>query len=314
MATQMSSAATVPVPTRPAVKTRRSVNARQVIRYGLLYAFLIALSIIFLFPFYSMVIGSMMPKDELFRLYPVLWPPDGPTLTAYRLLLKIDVTTTIQNLERFHILRYIFNSLLLATVAVLLQVFFNTLAGYVFAKRQFPFKNQLFAFILLTMLMPTAINFVPFYILIGRLGWMNTYLPFWIPGAASAFGIFMMRQFIVSTIPDELIDSATIDGASQIMIVTRIVMPIMAGGMVVLGILGFVSVYNEFVLSSLILKDNDIRTVQVALANFKGTSIRAPMYDLMFAGSVMATIPLLLIFFVFQRKIIQGIMSGAIKG
>ncbi len=314
MATQMSSAARVPASTRPAVKSRRGVNARQVISYGLLYVFLITLSVIFLFPFYSMVIGSLMPKDELFRLYPVLWPPDGPTLTAYRLLLKIDVTTTIQNLERFHILRYIFNSLLLATVAVLLQVFFNTLAGYVFAKRQFPFKNQLFAFILLTMLMPTAINFVPFYILIGRLGWMNTYLPFWIPGAASAFGIFMMRQFIVSTIPDELIDSATIDGASQIVIVTRIVMPIMAGGMVVLGILGFVGVYNEFVLSSLILKDNDIRTVQVALANFKGTSIRAPMYDLMFAGSVMATIPLLLIFFVFQRKIIQGIMSGAIKG
>lgn len=314
MATQMSSAASVPASIRPAVKTSRKISARQVVSYGLLYAFLIVLSVVFLFPFYSMVIGSLMPKDELFRLYPVLWPPDGPTLSAYRLLLKIDVSTTIQNLERFHILRYIFNSLLLATVAVLLQVFFNTLAGYVFAKRQFPFKNQLFTFILLTMLMPTAINFVPFYILIGRLGWMNTYLPFWIPGAASAFGIFMMRQFIVSTIPDELIDSATIDGASQIMIVTRIVMPIMAGGMVVLGILGFVGVYNEFVLSSLILKDNDIRTVQVALANFKGTSIRAPMYDLMFAGSVMATIPLLLVFFIFQRKIIQGIMSGAIKG
>lgn len=313
MATHMSSAAAA-VSAGPVVKTRRSINVRQVVSYGFLYAFLILLSVAFLFPFYSMVIGSLMPKEELFRLYPVLWPPDGPTLTAYRLLLKIDVTTTIQNLERFHILRYIFNSLLVATVAVLLQVFLNTLAGYVFAKRQFPFRNQLFAFILLTMLMPTAINFVPFYILIGQLNWMNTYWPFWIPGAATAFGIFMMRQFIVSTIPDELIDSATIDGASQFTIVTRIVMPIMAGGMVVLGILGFVSVYNEFVLSSLILRDNDIRTVQVALANFKGTSIRAPMYDLMFAGSVMATIPLLLIFFIFQRRIIQGIMSGAIKG
>lgn len=314
MATHMSSAAAAPVSAGPVVKTRRSINVRQVVSYGFLYAFLILLSVAFLFPFYSMVIGSLMPKEELFRLYPVLWPPDGPTLTAYRLLLKIDVTTTIQNLERFHILRYIFNSLLVATVAVLLQVFLNTMAGYVFAKRQFPFKNQLFAFILLTMLMPTAINFVPFYILIGQLNWMNTYWPFWIPGAATAFGIFMMRQFIVSTIPDELIDSATIDGASQFTIVTRIVMPIMAGGMVVLGILGFVSVYNEFVLSSLILRNNDIRTVQVALANFKGTSIRAPMYDLMFAGSVMATVPLLLIFFIFQRRIIQGIMSGAIKG
>jgi ABC-type glycerol-3-phosphate transport system permease component len=124
----------------------------------------------------------------------------------------------------------------------------------------------------------------------------------------------MMRQFIVSTIPDELIDSARIDGASQIGIVFRIVMPIMAGGMVVLGILSFVASYNEFVLASLVLTRPELRTVQVALANFRGSMIRAPQYDLMFAGSVMATIPLLVIFFVFQRKIIEGVMSGAIKG
>ncbi len=292
----------------------------NIVRYGILYFILILLALFFLFPFYSMVIGSLMPKEELFKSYPQLWPPNGPQLTAYRLLLGLASpdeikATNLQNLKNYNILRYIFNTLLLAGVAVALQVFFNTLAGYTFAKRQFPFKDKLFSVVLTTLLLPTAINFVPFYLEVTVLfNWKNTYWPFWIPSLATAFGIFMMRQFIASTIPDELIDSATIDGASQIQIATRIVMPIMAGGMVVLGILTFVAVYNEFLLASLIIDKPDLRTVQLFLSSFKAASTRAPMYDLLFAGSVMSTIPLLIIFFVFQRKLVEGVMSGAIKG
>ena len=303
------------IPTLGSTKKQVLVKGRLglTIGYILLYAFLIILSLTFFFPFYSMVIGSLMPKEELFKLYPQLWPPNGPTFNAYQILLHL-ISANQQNMQNFEMLRYIFNSLLMGTVTVALQLFFNTLAGYTFAKRNFPFKNQLFSVILMTLLMPTAMNFIPFFLLMGELKWINTYLPFWIPGAANAFGIFMMRQFIVSTIPDELIDSARIDGASQIGIVFRIVMPIMAGGMVVLGILSFVASYNEFVLATLVLTKSELRTVQVALANFRGSMIRAPQYDLMFAGSVMATIPLLVIFFVFQRRIIEGVMSGAIKG
>ena len=292
----------------------------NIVRYGILYFILILLALFFLFPFYSMVIGSLMPKEELFKSYPQLWPPNGPQLTAYRLLLGLASpdeikATNLQNLKNYNILRYIFNTLLLAGVAVALQVFFNTLAGYTFAKRQFPFKDKLFSVVLTTLLLPTAINFVPFYLEVTVLfNWKNTYWPFWIPSLATAFGIFMMRQFIASTIPDELIDSATIDGASQIQIATRIVMPIMAGGMVVLGILTFVAVYNDYLLPTLIIDKPDMRTVQLFLANFKSATIRAPLYDLLFAGSVMATIPLLIIFFVFQRKLVEGVMSGAVKG
>lgn len=302
---------------QPTGKTR---SLRRIVGYGLLYAFLIILAVIFMFPFYSMLIGSLMPKEELFKSYPQLWPPDGPRLTAYRLLLQIAspeevADSGLQNISNYNFVRYIFNTLLIASVAVALQVFFNTLAGYTFAKRNFPFKNQLFSVILATLLLPTAINFVPFYLLVAAtLGWKDTYWPFWIPSLATAFGIFMMRQFIASTIPDELIDSATMDGASQFTIVTRIVMPIMAGGMVVLGILTFVAVYNEYILTNLIISKPDLRTVQLFLANFKQATIRAPLYDLLFAGSVMATIPLLILFFVFQRKLVEGVMSGAIKG
>ncbi len=286
----------------------------------LLYAVLIVLALIFLFPFYSMLIGSLMPKEELFKSYPQLWPPNGPQLTAYRLLLGLGTpeeiaATGLQNINNYNFPRYVFNTLLVAGVAVALQVFFNTLAGYTFAKRNFPFKNQLFSVVMATLLLPTAINFVPFYLQMAvTFNWKNTYWPFWLPSMATAFGIFMMRQFISSTIPDELIDSATIDGASPIQIVTRIVMPIMAGGMVVLGILTFVGVYNEYILTSLIIDKPDLRTVQLFLSNFKAGTIRAPLYDLLFAGSVMATIPLLIIFFVFQRKLVEGVMSGAIKG
>jgi multiple sugar transport system permease protein len=304
----------------PSVKERKPRNWRRTIIYGLLYIFLILLAVIFMFPFYSMLIGSLMPKEELFRSYPVLWPPAGPQLTAYKLLLQLASpqefeNAGLQNINNYNFPRYIFNTLLIAGVAVGLQVFFNTLAGYTFAKRNFPFKNQLFSIVMATLLLPTALNFVPFYLLVTvTLGWKDTYLPFWIPSASTAFGIFMMRQFISSTIPDELVDSATIDGASQLQIATRIVMPIMAGGMVVLGILTFVTVYNEYILSNLIISKPDLRTVQLFLANFKTATIRAPQYDLLFAGSVMATIPLLIIFFAFQRKLVEGVMSGALKG
>jgi len=308
--------APAPVPARTPNRSRLAGLAR----YGLLYLILAVLAVVFLFPFYSMLIGSLMPKDELFRSYPQLWPPHGPQLTAYKLLLQLASPEEVkgsglQNINSYNFPRYIFNTLLIAAVAVTLQVFFNTLAGYTFAKRNFPFKNQLFSFIMATLLLPTAINFVPFYLQVAvTFGWRDTYLPFWIPSLATAFGIFLMRQFITSTIPDELVDSATIDGASQLTIVIRIVMPIMAGGMVVLGILTFVGVYNEFILTNLIISKPDLRTVQLFLANFKAATIRAPLYDLLFAGSVMATIPLLVIFFVFQRKLVEGVMSGAIKG
>lgn len=306
---------TVSVPHKPTrIVTHKTWNLRQVLGYGALYTFLILLSILFFFPFWQMLVGSLMPKEELFKSYPQLWPPAGPSLKAYMIMMHLEDFGRLTFLRNFFILRYIGNSFVMATVAVALQIFFNTMAGYVWAKRNFPFKNKLFSVVLMTLLLPTAINFVPYFIMIGRMGWMNTYLPFWIPGASTAFGIFLMRQFITSTIPDELIDSATIDGASQFVVLTRLVMPIMTGGMVVLGILAFVGIYNEFVLSALILKDPDIRTVQVALANFKQSNIRAPNYDLLFAGSMMATIPLLVIFFIFQKQIMEGVMSGAIKG
>ena len=302
------------------VQRRTPARAGSMLATLLLYAVLIVLAIIFLFPFYSMLIGSLMPKEEMFRSYPQLWPPNGPQLTSYRLLLQLAspeeyAAAGLQNIQNYNFPRYIGNTLLIAGVAVALQVFFNTLAGYTFAKRRFPGKDRLFSIVMATMLLPTAINFVPFYLEVTVLfGWKNTYLPFWIPSMASAFGIFMMRQFISSTIPDELIDSATIDGASQLQIVTRIVMPIMAGGMVVLGILTFVAIYNDYLLPTLIIDKPDLRTVQLFLSNFKAASIRAPLYDLLFAGSVMATIPLLVIFFVFQRRLVEGVMSGAIKG
>jgi len=306
-------------PVKPA-SAKPSMRLSRIIGYGLLYLFLIVLALIFIFPFYSMIAGSLMPSSELFRSYPVLWPPDGPSLTAYRLLLRLASpaeleAAKLQNINNYNFLRYVFNTLLVAGVAVTLQVFFNTLAGYTFAKRNFPFKNQLFSVVMATLLLPTAINFVPFYLQMAiTFGWKNTYLPFWIPSLATAFGIFMMRQFISSTIPDDIIDSATMDGASQLAIATKIVMPIMAGGMVVLGILTFVGIYNEYILTSLMIDKPDLRTVQLFLSNFKAATIRAPLYDLLFAGSVMATIPLLIIFFVFQRRLVEGIMSGAIKG
>ena len=166
---------------------KKRLRLTTLLGQALLYLVLIVLAVIFLFPFYSMLIGSLMPKEELFKSYPQLWPPNGPQLTAYRLLLGLGTpaekaATNLQNINNYNFPRYVFNTLLLAGVAVALQVFFNTLAGYTFAKRNFPFKNQLFSVVMATLLLPTAINFVPFYLQMAvTFGWKNTYWPFWIP-------------------------------------------------------------------------------------------------------------------------------------
>jgi cellobiose transport system permease protein len=194
-------------------------------------------------------------------------------------------------------------------------LFFCSLAGFAFAKRRFPGRDKLFVFMLLTMMLPGQITLIPWYLLmVQTLQWGNTYWPFWLPDWAYAFGIFWMRQYIMATIPDEMLEAAAIDGASVFGSFVRIVLPLVAPGMAVLGILNFVEGFNLFLGPLLILTDPEKITAPLALANFKGSTIIAPRYSLMFAGSTLATIPLLIIFFSFQRQLISGIMSGAVKG
>jgi ABC-type glycerol-3-phosphate transport system permease component len=292
-----------------AVAITRKQNAwhRQVGRVllrALLYLFLIACALIFIFPFYDMFIGSFMSDTALFSSNPQFWPRDG-----------FDPRSYVQLFQELGFGRPLFNSFYLAAVRTIGVLFFCSLAGFAFAKRRFPGRDLLFVIMLGTMMLPGQITIIPWYLLmVQKFQWADTYWPFWLPHWANAFGIFWMRQFIASTIPDEMLEAAAIDGASLFGTFLRIVVPLILPGMAVLGILDFVQGFNDFLGPLLILTDPDMITAPLALANFMGTTIIAPRYSLMFAGSTLATIPLLIIFFAFQRQLISGIMSGAVKG
>jgi ABC-type glycerol-3-phosphate transport system permease component len=270
----------------------------------LVYILLLVFAVIFVFPFYDMFIGSFMQDSDLFSRRPNLWPKDGFDFSSYQ-----------QLFTELGYGRPLINTFYLALVQTLGTLFFSALAGYTFAKRRFPGRDKLFVAMLATMMLPFQATIIPWYLLmVQKLKWADTYWPFWIPAWASAFGIFWMRQYIDSSVPDEMLEASAIDGCSPFGSFLRVVLPVVTPGLSVLGILTFVGASNQFLGPLLILSDPKKITAPLALANFKGTTIIAPRYSLMFAGSTLATLPLLIVFFAFQRQLIEGIMSGAIKG
>jgi multiple sugar transport system permease protein len=267
-----------------------------------LYIFLAVLAVGFLFPFYTMVIGSFMDRADIFSLDLRLWPAQ-PIATNYSDLFDV---------MPFH--RYVFNSFMVASVQTLGVLFFCSLSGFTFAKRRFPGRSVLLTFILATMMIPHQATLIPWYLLMSKLGWLNTFLPLWVPWWSTAFGIFLMRQYIGALIPDELMDAATVDGCSLFGIYWRVVLPINVPGLTVLGILNFITAWNDFLYSLLVFTGELTRTAPLALALFLYSQTNSPRYNLMFAGSVLATLPLVIIFFAFQRRLMEGVMAGAIKG
>ncbi|MCD6520745.1 MAG: carbohydrate ABC transporter permease, partial [Anaerolineae bacterium] len=211
------------------------ILSRLVSRF-FLYILLIILAIFFLFPFYDMFIGSFMQDHELFSKKPRFWPTHGFDLTSYRqLFLELGYGWPL------------INTFYLATVRTVGVLFFSSLAGYTFAKRHFPGRDKLFFAMLATMMLPTQMTLIPWYLLMVKIfKWADTYWPFWLPAWASAFGIFWMRQYIATSIPDEMLEAATIDGCGSFSAFLRVVLPNITPGMSVLGILTFVQSSNLF--------------------------------------------------------------------
>ncbi len=276
----------------------------------LIYLPLVLLTLFFIFPFYAMLVASFMPRNALNSVTPNLWP-NPFILDNYTALFTGVVGDDIKVKTPF--IRALFNSMTLAVGQTIPALFFTSLVGFIFAKRRFPGRNVLFIGVLITMMLPYQSTIVPFFLLMSRLGWINTFWPLWIPWWAPAFGIFLMRQVIVATIPDEILDAAAIDGTSLLGMYWRIVLPLIKPVLVVFGILNFMNAWNDYIYSNIILNSADMYTVPLLLALFKGATLSVPQYGVMAAGSVIATIPLVIVFFAFQRWLISGIMSGALK-
>lgn len=206
---------------------------------------------------------------------------------------------------------WLFNSVFLAIIRVVTRVFLAALAGYAFARMEFPAKNLIFSVMLATMMIPGVLTLIPGFVLMTRIGWVGTYWSLVVPGVVEAFGIFLMAQFLKS-IPRELEEAAVIDGASQFQIVWRIVMPLARPALITLAILAFQASWNEYLAPLLYMPGAPNFTLPVGLRFFQ-SQFRAD-WNFTLIGSMFNAIPILLIFFVFNRYFIEGVSYSGLKG
>ena len=269
----------------------------------MLFVLLAALCVAFAFPFYFMTIASFMRTSEIFTISPRLLPRQVQ-LDSFRLLF-----------QAVPFARNVVNSVVLALAETTGVALLSSMAGYAYAKGRFPGRNRLFLFVLATMMLPSQISIIPMYQLMTFLHWRNTYLSVIVPGLGSAAGIFMMRQFIAMALPDELIGAATIDGCSFAGIFWRICLPVVRPGLTVLALLTFIGNWNGFLWPLLMFDRPEAWTIPVALATLQASATMDPnFWTGVLAGTVLATLPLVLLFLFAQRFFVSDILAGAFKG
>ncbi|MEV0629499.1 carbohydrate ABC transporter permease [Nonomuraea wenchangensis] len=208
--------------------------------------------------------------------------------------------------------RSIINSLIVAGSIGVGHAVLCSLAGFAFAKLRFRGRNALFLVVVLTMTVPTQLAVIPQYMIISSLGWVDTLQALIVPGLASAFGIFWMRQHLSTTISDEILQAARIDGATTWQIFWRIAFPLVRPAAFVLGLLGFVTAWNDFLWPFIVLKSPEMYTAQIAIKALQNNYVVD--LGLAMSGSFLATLPLLVLFVFVGRRMVAGIMDGAFKG
>ena len=261
-----------------------------------LYVGLTLAAVVVLFPFFWMVVTAFKQPGTAFS--PEIFP-SAPTLDNFKRVLG-----------DFGFGRYFVNSVIVATTAAAFATLFASLAGYVFAKKQFFMRDRLFGFLLLSLMIPGMMYVVPQFAIITKLGWMNTYKAMIIPHLANVFGLFLMRQYMM-TIPSELIEAAEIDGASERQVFTTVMVPLSIPIIATLFLLTFQFHWNNFLWQLIVTNVERLYTVPVGLAMFK--SAHEELYTLKMAGSCISILPIAVLFFFAQRYFIEGMTMGAVK-
>jgi ABC-type glycerol-3-phosphate transport system permease component len=250
-------------------------------------------------PFFYMVSASFKPGSELYSI-PVRVLPDDLYLGNYELLFG-----------ETSFLRWFANSVFVALARTIIAITLSLMAGYAFAKFEFRFKRPLFFLVIATLTLPLYVILVPLFSMMATLGWMDTYWALILPFTAQAIGIFLARQNLLA-IPNELLESARIDGASEWGIFTRIVVPLAQPVIAVMGILFFTASWNDYIWPLIVLTSDEKFTVSLGLPSLIGPYDQE--YGAVMAGSFLGTLPIVIIFLIFQRRFIEGIMAGALKG
>ncbi|MGM0790823.1 MULTISPECIES: carbohydrate ABC transporter permease [Bacillus] len=264
-----------------------------------IYLFLGIASLVSLFPFYWMFVMATSPSSAYNTIPPTLTPGN---------LLVDNFKKVLSNIDFFNAM---WNSFIICVVVTLVVLAISSLAGFAFAKFKFPGKNILFISILVTMIIPPQLGLIPQYFLISKAGLLDT-----LPGVMLLFflnplGIFLMRQYVNEAVPDELIEAAKLDGCSNFRIYRSIVLPIILPAFATLGIIVFTAVWGEFLWQFTVLRDPEMYTIQVALANLSNT--HNIDFGMIMSGVFWATVPLLVIFLMFNKLFISSITEGSVK-
>lgn len=287
---------TAPRETNGRVRAERPVGS--IVARIALYVTLVLGAVIALGPLIWMLSASVMPTGEANTFPPHLFP-HAVTFEHYRALFtRLNVGTSLRN------------SIIIATAVTVLSLFVNAMAGYAFAKLRFRGRDRTFWLLTLGLLVPTQVAMFPLFLLLKELHLVNTYWGVIIPGLASIFGIFLVRQYTLS-IPEDLLDAARIDGASELRVFFSIVLPVIRPILATLSIWTFLATWNDFLWPLVVLSDDRRYTLPVAIASLVGEHVQDT--ELMMAGSVVTVLPVLIVFLALQRYYIRGVTAGSVK-
>jgi ABC-type glycerol-3-phosphate transport system permease component len=278
------------------------MNPKLSISKVLLYFLLIGSGILMIVPFYWMFVLSTHETSAIFSFPPPLWFGDHMAENYAKLLKAMPFYSSF------------INSLFVAIIHTALVLLFCSMGGYAFAMYRFPGQNVLFATLLATLMIPWMAGIVPWFMLMKWIGWVDSYNALIIPGIANAFGIFWMRQYISSTVPKELMDSSRIDGCPEWQIFFRVVFPLLKPAVSALGIMTFVQSWNNFMVPLLVMKSDNKLTLPVALNRLYGDPSRGFDVGVIFMGTTLAVLPMLIIFLFAAKKFMDGMTAGAVKG
>ena len=271
---------------------------RAIVPVVVVHVALVLGAVLTMAPLLWMVSASLMPAGESTTL-PLRFLPSAPTLEHYRALF-----------ERMNLGRHLWSSTIVATSATVISLLLNSMAGYAFAKLRFGGRDTLFRILLSALVIPAQVSMLPLFLLLKEMGIVNTYLAAIVPGMASVFGIFLVRQYAMA-IPDTLLDAARIDGAGEFRIYWSLVLPFCRPVLATLAVFTFLGTWNDFLWPLIVLADDDLYTLPVALANLLGE--HAQDTELMMAGAVLTVLPVLVLFVALQRQYVAGITAGALK-
>ena len=270
---------------------RVSIN----IQYGLL----LLMASLTLFPVIWVALSSFKPQSELFKI-PMTFFPENWTIENY-----------ISAFTKGNFLNYFSNTIYVSVVATFLTVIINIMAGYALAKYIFPGRNILFSLMIATLMIPLQVIMIPIFLQLKRFGMLNTFLGIIIPPAATPTGIFLARQYIIN-LPDSMIESARLDGAGEFTIFRSIILPLSTPIIATIAIFSFMWRWNDYLWPLIVITNSRKQTIQQALANFVG-QLQINWSDLL-AMTTVSIIPVIIVFFIFQRFFMVGITSGSVKG